>query len=805
MMKNILFQAVLALIAINAQATNITGKVNKNTSNSNAAVALFDAKDSALLKSVLTDNNGDWMMTDVSAGNYFLYTSADGFITDSSNVFTVADAPIVMPAITLKLAPKKTNKIDGVSVVAKKPMIEVKADKTIINVESSINAAGSNALEILRKSPGVTIDKDDNISLKGKSGVMVYIDGKQTYLDNATIASILKGTQSTAIESIELITNPSAKYDAAGNAGIINIKLKKNKRIGTNGTVTGGISYGYTPKYNGSININHNNKKINVFGMYSADNGKNENFFNFYRTQGGFNYDQKNIQISSTTDQTFKVGADYMLSTKHILGAVITGNVSNGSWASNSNTFINPATKPVDRILEASNNSPLNSKNINTNINYKFADTNGTTFNIDLDYGNFSNRASSYQPNTYKNINGSILQQLLFKNQTPVDINIYTAKTDYEKTIGKGKLGLGLKTSFVKTNNVFNFYDVIANVDTLNLDRSNIFNYTENVNAAYANYNTTLSKKWTLQSGLRLEQTNSNGVLTSQKPGNNNTVPRTYTNLFPSAAVSYAHNDMHNFGLSFSRRIQRPNYQDLNPFENKIDELTYQKGNAFLRPQYAYSTDFTYTLMQAVNIGLNHTYTKDVYSEITDTALGARAFITNKNLANNNQFGLSIGSPVPIKKWWFAFININATYTMVKANFNNNIIDIKYPNMNLYAENNFTLPKNFSASISGWYSTAGYWGGTFKTSPLGNIDLGIQKLFLQKKLTAKLAFTDIFWSTRWHGVSDFAGLKLDARGGNESRQIRLTISYRFGSTTIQAARERQTGLSEEANRIKKGK
>jgi iron complex outermembrane recepter protein len=809
MLKQLLLTALLFISFINGFAADVTGKViaKNNATLSKAAVSLFSKTDSSLVQSTLTNDDGTFQIANVADGSYFVYTTAFQFVTDSSEVFTISGSNYALPTIQLKAAEKsKPKSIDGVSVVAKKPFIEIKADKTVVNVENSINAAGSNALDILRKSPGVTVDKDDNIALKGKSGVLVYIDGKQTYLDNATIVSILKGTQSSAIESIEIISNPSAKYDAAGNAGIINIKMKKNKRLGTNGSVTAGLNYGNTLKENFNISVNNNNKRTNIFGLYNMDRGAYDSYINFFRNQGGQSYEQRSTNVNKNFSHNYKVGADYKLNSTKTFGVILSGNYDAGSWNSFSKTNISREGFPIDSVLVATNELPARKNNINANINYKYEDTTGRTLNIDLDAGNFFNRGNSYQPNIYQNLNGNTLSQFIFKNNTPIDINIYTAKADYEQNKWKGKLGFGVKSSFVNTSNDFQFYDVIGNVDQLNLQRSNHFTYKENVNAAYVNFNTAFRKKFTTQLGLRAEQTNSQGTLTSAQVGNNDTtVNRNYINLFPTASISYEKNSSHSFGLSFSRRIQRPSYQDLNPFENKIDELTYQKGNAFLKPQYAYSTDLTYTLFQMASIGLNHTYTKDLYAEITDTANGARAYITNKNLASSNNFGINISTPIPVRKWWFAFVNFGANFIKTKANFNGNLIDIKYPSMNFYAENNFTLPRDWAASVSGWWAMPGYWGGTFKTNNLGSMDIGLQKTFLQKKMTAKLSFTDVFWSTKWRGISDYAGLRLDANGGNESRLLRLSVSYKFGSNTVQKARQRETGLSEEADRIKKGK
>jgi iron complex outermembrane recepter protein len=787
-------------------SASITGKVVNNEQKvlPKIVMTLWKENDSSSFKIAVTESNGQFELINIPSGNYWIESSGIGYKSDTTKVFEVAEKEVNLPTITLK---PQVKSLDGVTTVAKikKPFIEVKADKTIINVESSINATGSNALDILRKSPGVSIDKDDNISLKGKAGVIVYIDGKQTYLDNATIASILRGTQSTNIESIEIISNPSAKYDAAGNAGIINIKMKKSKKLGTNGSVAAGFNYGYTPKTNATITLNNNNKKTNYFLLYGFENGNNQNFQNFFRQQGTGEYNQSAVNNSNGIAHNYKLGVDYKLNDKHTFGAMVNGNYNDGYWTNISRAEIGKIGLPYNQLLLASNKIDAVKNSRNANINYKFADTNGTSFNIDIDGGMFNSTSRSYQPNRYQNLDGSLINELIFKNSTPTDINIFTIKADYERNFYRGKLGFGAKSSFVNTDNDFKFYNVINSVDELSKDNSNHFIYKENVNAAYANYNRKLSKKIDGQFGLRLEQTNSVGELTSLKANSDTTVKRTYTNLFPSASFSYTRNAKHSFALSLSRRITRPSYQDLNPFENKLDELTYEKGNAFLRPQYAYSSELTHTFMGFLNSTFSFSRITDLYTQITDTASGSRAFITQKNIANSNVWGLNIGAPLPIKKWWFGYVSLGANYTATNANFDGNIIAIKYPSANLYSEHNFTLPKNYSASVSGWYAIPGYWGGTFKTKSLGAMDLGVQKNFMSGKLVTKVSMTDVFWSSRWRGISDFAGLYFDANGGNESRQLRLNATYKFGSNQVAKARDRKTGLSDEADRIKGGK
>jgi outer membrane receptor protein involved in Fe transport len=325
--------------------------------------------------------------------------------------------------------------------------------------------------------------------------------------------------------------------------------------------------------------------------------------------------------------------------------------------------------------------------------------------------------------------------------------------------------------------------------------------YTENVNAAYVNYSRQF-KKLSTQLGVRAEHTNSKGMLNSAIPQNDDTVKRNYINLFPSAGFSYTINDKHQIGVTYSRRIDRPNYQDLNPFEIKLDELTYEKGNAFLRPQYTNTYDVTHTFMQYFTTSLSYSHVRDMFMQTTDTTEFSRTYVTQKNFATMDIAGINISFPVPIKKWWMVMANINANYNELKADFEGRKLSNKYYTYTFYADNTFTLPKEFSLNISGWYTGPNYWGGTFKLKPMGSLDLGLQKTFMQKKLTAKLSLSDVFQTQRWFAISNFSGLYVDANGNYESRQLRLNLSYRFGSNQVQSQRDRKSGADSESNRIK---
>ncbi len=337
------------------------------------------------------------------------------------------------------------------------------------------------------------------------------------------------------------------------------------------------------------------------------------------------------------------------------------------------------------------------------------------------------------------------------------------------------------------------------------LNRSNSFKYKENVNAAYVNYQRQLNEKWSIQTGLRMEQTNSEGILTRADgiEQADNKVKRNYLDLFPSAALTWNINEKHNLNLTYSRRIDRPTYQDLNPFENKLDELTYEKGNAFLRPQYTNNVELTHTFMGMINTTIGYSHVKDYATEATDTT-GNATFVQQKNLAQQQIINFNIGSPLPINKWWNGYANFWYNYQMFKGAIGENKINVDVPSYGAYLQQSFSLGSDYTAEISGWFNGPSVWGGTWKTKPQGGVDVGLQKQFLQKKATIKIAATDIFHTAPWTATNDFGGLYIKGGGSWESQTFRVNFSWRFGNNQVKSSRQRQTGLESESKRIKGG-
>lgn len=766
-------------------------------------VSLLHAKDSSLVKAAITDTSGRFEIERATGGAFLLGYSSMGYGQVYSAPF-VLDPAQGFAAPVQQLQPE-SHAMKAVVISASKPMIEVQPGKVVFNVAGSINATGSNALELLQKSPGVQVSNEEQILLKGRSGVQVYIDGKATPLDAKTLVEYLKGISSSDVEAIEVIENPGARYDASGSAGVINIKLKKDKRLGMNGNAELGLNQGIWLRSNAALGLNYRNRKVNIFGNLGGNIGNRENELNLYRIQKGTIFDQKTIMLNKRRNLNLKAGADCFLDKKNTLGILATTNLGGGSFNTEGGTDIyDQASGVLQQKLKASNTVPMNHTNANFNLNYRYDnDSTGTLLSFDADYGLFRSTSNSYQPNTYYDPSDQFQYAIINGNNAPTDINIYTAKLDLEHKLWKGKIGYGLKAALVKTDNTFDFLKYVDGAPVKDMSQSNSFRYSENVNAAYVNYDLSLAKRWTLQAGLRLEQTNSKGELSrsDHKEQDDNIVKRSYLDFFPNVLLGYQLSEDHLLNLHYTRRIERPDYQDLNPFENKLDQMTYEKGNAFLRPEYADKIELSYTFKSALSISAAYADVKDYAVTVTDTINEAATFIQKQNIASQKIYAFSISTPLPIAKWWTGYVSIWYRYQVVKGAFNGIELDFNAPGYGGYTQQTFLLGKGYSAELSAWFNGKGV-DGTWEKSAMASVDAGLQKRFLDNKASIKITATDIFRTTRFRGGSNYGGTNLSINQQNENQTIRLSFSYRFGNSQVKAARQRETASESEGNRIK---
>lgn len=575
----------------------VSGKL-KNKGNNPVEYAncvLLNSSDSTLVKAAISDENGKFVFENLEPGNFLFMTSQVGYKSYSSPVnFTGSD--FLLPDITLD---------DGVvnlkeaNIVATKPLIEHQVDKTVVNVENTIVNTGSTAIEILKRSPGITVDSDGKISLKGKQGVLVMIDGKPTYLSASDLYTMLKNMRSDELSKIEIITNPSAKYDAAGNSGVINIKLRKKQNHGLNGTVRSSYGQGVYPDFGAGLNLNYRNERFNAFGSYDYGQSfyfeKNTLLRNFIEdptiNREASVFDQSTFDKARSEENNAKAGIDFFLNSKHTIGILSKFNFNTNDDRTESTTLI----KKNDAAVPDSGYTTINSSdgiwnNYSFNINHRFEiDTTGREVTTDIDYAAYDNRKNfDFVTDYFSDQPGYVPYTEKERNEQPATITIQSAKIDYVQPLGKKmKLEAGLKSSYVITDNDVKYFRIIDEQDIIDIGKTNHFKYKENINAAYTSVQREFGKI-SAQIGLRAEQTVSKGEqLTTEK-----NFKHDYLQLFPSAFIRYKLNDKNQFGLNYSRRIDRPAYQQLNPFKYYLDPRTYQEGNPDLNPQMTHSFEF---------------------------------------------------------------------------------------------------------------------------------------------------------------------------------------------------------------------
>jgi hypothetical protein len=802
-MKSIICAFSLTFITLLsfAQTTTVTGVVmgvdqGKSEALAFVSVSLHATADSLLLMATASDNTGNFSLEIASADSVLVYFNIIGFKPMWKKIG--ASANLNLGTIELMRTSTVTSEMEF---VAKKPLVQVQADKTIFNVEGTANAVGLNALELLRRAPGVVIDNNNNISVKGKSGITVYIDGRISPLQGSQLSDFLKSTPSSSIEKIEIITNPSARFDAAGTAGILNIVMKKNSNYGQNATF--GIGYGNQiyGKTNGSFTYNRRKGKTNVYATYGNNFSEDWGYMRFYKEQNDVFFDQRTYSLYKDQSHYGKAGIDISINDKNTIGISVNTNLANNISDSHGSTPIGSVAlgAGIDSTLEASSISDGYRNNYGANVNYQWKGENDKEFTVDANYGIYDIDNKNFQPNRYIGSNGILLNERNYQNNTATQIDIAVVRADYSFNWKKIKWEAGMKGTQVNTNNKLDFFNVVGNNLEVDSNLTNSFEYKERVLAAYANASGKY-KKFGWQVGVRAENTNSNGELFALTPQPLSKVDRLYTNLFPSAAITFDHKETSTFNLTYSRRIDRPSYQSLNPFESRLDELSYSRGNAFLQPQYTDAFELSHTLFYMITSSIGYSKTNGFFTEITDTTEFSRSFIQTRNLGYRENITFNIGSPVTIAKWWEGYVNMGVYNIHNRATFEDgNTIDLRATSYNIFMQNTFKFNKTASFELSGFFNGPSVWGGTFRNKPMGGLDVAFQKTFLSEKLVLRLAYGDILRTMRWRGISQYAGLYMDASGLWESRTARINLTWKIGN---QKLKEKKASQVDEFKRVK---
>lgn len=805
-MIKVLTTTVLIFVSsfLYCQQKTIEGKITngKKQPIAFANIVIVSKANNKVFKGSFADSLGHFSITIKNNGQYKLVVSNTGFATDSASVFTIDSATTVMqlPNIILAEAFKIGTEI---IVQTKKKFIEIQADKTVLNIENSIVAVGNSAFELIKKAPAVTVDKDDNLKLKGGIAI-IYVDGKPFYLSGEQLTQYLKNLQADAISKIEIIGNPSSKYDAAGLTGIINIRLKKNKQFGTNGSLTLGTGYGRYPKVNSALTLNYRAKGINVFTDGSL--GYNESFNNLtYNSiiNNGSSYsiqNRDNYWHPKTNWYSYKIGADFTVSNKTIIGILVKGNGDNVNAITDNNTiFSNQNQKTLQGIITQKDDHQ-NTKSISYNINLKTEiDSLGSELTADADYVTYNRKANDVNYNNfYDGNNNPYRNAYTFRNASPADINIKTIKTDLIKVLSSSlKIETGAKYSAVQNNNYLKVDSLNSNNNwVIDYNRTNTFIYTERITASYFNF-TKDWKKISLQTGLRLEHTNYTGNSVTLLQVRDSS----YTNLFPSVFITYRQNLKNTWNASYSRRINRPSYQSLNPFINFIDPFTQFEGNPNLKPSFTQSFEVKHSYNDFIYSSLSYSYTRAQTANVIlqDKNTGAVRNIT-ANVGNSSYLSLNVSASLQPFKWWNMDNNINFSGGNSTSTYPNYEFNQSFFGVDISWDNTFKLPKKFKVQLSAFYSTP-YKDGISQIRSNYVATIGLQKTFGDGKALLKINYNNFIGTNAYRAIYLSNNLNIDWTNRWEGRRINISFNYKFGNNNVKASRQHKTASDAEKNRV----
>lgn len=693
------------------------------------------------------------------------------------------------------------HRLSEIIVSKSKPLIEVQRGKIVVNVEGSATATGATILEILGRSPGVRVDASDNISLKGRSGVTVMMDGKVIPIGGADLAAMLKGMPSTSVESIEIITNPGAKWDAAGSSGIINIRTKRDKRKGLNGIVTGSYGQGVYPKATLGINLNRRAGALNIFGGLSYSNRDAFNHLDITRrffTNGieRTKYTQDNNTTFNRENWTPSLGLDYKLGKKITVGVSGTGYLTNATISGDNISRVDSGSSY--NFFRTSNRNTEHWYNYSLNGFYRYTfDSTGRELSVDIDYARYWSNATQRYTNHYTDKNDeAFIPDYLLLGELAGLTQIRSVKADYTHPLNGGiKLEGGGKWSYVTADNHPSYYDVSDGNRIYDSTKSNHFVYAEQIRAGYIKAGGEHGK-WSIDAGVRVEQTVAEGEqkITGEK------LSRDYTQLFPSFSILRHLDSTNDLGLTLSRRIDRPAYQQLNPFKFFLDPTNFRTGNPLLRPALTYSAELSHTFRQKFITALTYSITKDVITEVLQPTTGGAAisFQMDQNLDRQEYIGLSIAYPFQITKWWSNVTNANCYYSKFTGYLANTALDRGSVAGDFNITNTFTLPWNMTAELGGYFEAGQVWG-YYTTKPIVMLNAGLQKAIWKKTATLKLAATDLTHNGAPRADIAFRDFHEYFEATRDTRVATLSFVYRFGQAQ-NAARRLRSGAEQEKQR-----
>lgn len=773
-------------------------------------ITLLLTKDNSVVKIEISDNNGNFAFTNLKKNDYKVLVEDIGFKSYQSETISLNTANPNRNLPPISLTTNDLNKLDEVVITKKKPFVENKIDRTVVNVDAFITAAGGDAMDVLEKSPGISVDQNGTITFKGKSGVQVFIDDKPTYLSGAELEAYLKSLPASTLDKIELMTNPPAKYDAAGGAGIINIVSKRSKAKGFNANLTSRVSQGKRSGNRQGFNFNYMNNKVRLFGNvgFAEQNPINDLFiFRKFKDNSGNAtslFYQNSFIDTKVQSKNARIGLDYYVSDKTTIGIGLSGILRNNNQNSDVASEITDANSVLDSSIIAYNKQKQKFKNGGVNFNFRHElDSLGQRLTVDVDYLKYDTAAKQTFNNYIYQPDNTLSSQDELRGDLPSDIDIYSLKSDYTLPLKNGStFEAGYKVSYTKTDNIADYRDVINGEEIPNYATSNHFKYDEIINAAYVNFNTNY-KRFSFQTGLRVENTESKGNQLGNIEQPASKFKRNYTNLFPTIYVQYKLDSIgdNSLVINYGRRINRPYFQDLNPFVSPLDRFTFYSGNPFLNPSFANNYELSYRYKSIFSTTLSYGASTDDINETIEINDGIY-YSRPGNIGKSEFFSLNASLQLELNKWWSTNIYNEVTHTRYKSKLYTEDLESSGTFWSINVNNSFKFQKGWSAELSGNYHTD-IISAQFVILSRSSINIGVQKKILQDKATIKLSGNDIFYSNLNNGIiRNLQNTEANWRNKLDSRFVALTFTYSFGKSFAPKKQYDANGAESEKNRVR---
>lgn len=771
----------------------ISGIVIDKSSNlpmEGSAITIFEAKDTLKIKGTETNSKGMFSV-EVPFGKYkieinevgYSMAAVDGIIVSPKN------PDVTLDTIRIKQATTTTDEID---VTANKNVIELTADKKIFNVEKSIVSSNGSATDILKNVPSVSVDNDGNVSLKGSQNVRIMIDGRPVY---NSVATVLDGIPASSVQSIELITNPSAKYEAEGESGIINIVLKKNSEVGYNGSVM--LSTGTKDKYNGAVNLSVKKNRINVYANYSFQK------VYFGITGTGLTLNSVN-NVNSSLDQSLsgyfnnmsnlgKAGFDYKLTDKQTLGLTSTLSYRKRNRPYETTNSFYDASNTLSMLSYTHSSSAENGYNFDAALDYnaRFKQPDHT-FSMEASYVRSYEDTPIDVDNTYTIIN--YLPSTIPDGQISTDQvekrNTANLQADYSHPLCKdSKVQTGFKSTYKLFDNTFNseHVDTISNTWVTDYGLNNRFKYTEIINALYATYSNKFGN-FEFQAGVRTEMTNDKGELSNSSQN----FSSSYIDFFPSASISEKLNKENEFDLSYSRRLNRPRPGFLNPFGENTDPYNLRTGNPQLKPEYIDSYELSYLKYITGAVITSSVYFRETHGLISrlKTAIDSVTTMTTwVNLSKAYSYGFELIASVQTPKWLnftgsFSYYNIQIVGDNIQSELSNSGSSwfTKFlTTVNLWYGFDLQMAYNYQSrnpTVDGYYE------------PFQTFDVSLRREIVKKKFEMSMRVSDLFNTQEYRQYAAGDGYIQNQTFKRDSRVAYLTLTYRFGNVSDEQKHEK---------------